>query len=101
MLVVRRQKEKMKRIDIPKSVVQRPGSKEMVSIWTNGQVNDYVIDGLGWKDSAAWGLLLVDLARHISKMYAQHGQNENDVLKRIKMGFDAEWNAPTDNLEPR
>jgi hypothetical protein len=52
-----------------------------------------------WKDSGAWGLLLVDVARHASKAYAQEGQDPETVLLRIRELFDAEWAKPTDEPE--
>ena len=50
-----------------------------------------------WKDAGAWGLLLVDVARHAAQAYANEGADPNVVLARIKELFDAEWSAPTDN----
>jgi len=40
--------------------------------------------------------MLVDLAQHVANAYAQEGRSRDEVLKRIKEGFDAEWHAPTD-----
>ena len=49
-----------------------------------------------WPDPAYWGLMLADLAQHVANAYAQEGRSRDEVLKRIKEGFDAEWHAPTD-----
>ncbi len=49
-----------------------------------------------WKDAGAWGLMLVDIARHATKAYAKEGQDPAVVLARIREMFDAEWSAPTD-----
>jgi hypothetical protein len=49
-----------------------------------------------WKDPAAWGLLLVDLARHAAQAYAKEGNDPAIVLARIHAAFEAEWSAPTD-----
>ena len=50
-----------------------------------------------WSDPAAWGIMLVDLARHVALAYQQtQGLQSEDVLDRIKAGFDAEWNNATD-----
>jgi hypothetical protein len=41
--------------------------------------------------------MLVDLAKHVASAYQQtSGKDFDDVLKRIKEGFDAEWVAATD-----
>jgi Domain of unknown function (DUF5076) len=49
-----------------------------------------------WKDAGAWGLMLVDIARHAAKAYAKEGQDPAVILARIREMFDAEWSAPTD-----
>jgi hypothetical protein len=47
-------------------------------------------------DPAAWGLALVDIARHAAKAYALNGTLQEDAaLARIKQAFDAEWSSPT------
>ena len=52
-----------------------------------------------WKDSGAWGLLLVDVARHAAKAYASEGHDPTSVLARIHAAFDTEWSNPTDTPE--
>ena len=52
-----------------------------------------------WKDAGAWGLLLVDVARHAAQAYANEGEDPKVVLIRIRELFDAEWSAPTDEPE--
>jgi len=49
------------------------------------------------EDTAAWGIMLVDIARHVANAFAEESEPENrdsiysEVLSRIKAGFDAEW----------
>jgi hypothetical protein len=53
-----------------------------------------------WEDPAAWGIMLVDLARHVARAYEQlKGLAREETLSRIHEGFDAEWTSPTD--QPR
>ena len=52
-----------------------------------------------WRDAGAWGLLLVDVARHAAAAYANEGQDPKVALARIRELFDAEWQSPTD--QPR
>src|SRR3954463_4487967 len=59
-----------------------PGSPQQLTLRTT------------WKDAGAWGLMLVDIARHAAKAYASEGQDPKVVLARIRELFDAEW----DNL---
>lgn len=49
-----------------------------------------------WKDAAAWGLVLVDIARHAANAYEAEGADREATLTRIKSAFDAEWTSPTD-----
>jgi hypothetical protein len=42
------------------------------------------------------GSMLVDIARHAAKAYANEGQNPIDVLARIRQLLDAEYSKPTD-----
>ena len=50
-----------------------------------------------WKDAGAWGLTLVDIARHAAQAYASEGHDLKIVLARIRELFDKEWENPTDD----
>jgi hypothetical protein len=42
-------------------------------------------------------MMLVDLAKHIANTFEQSkGMDRNAVLERLRKGFDAEWDVPTD-----
>ena len=48
-------------------------------------------------DPFTWGVLLVDLARHASRIYAlEAGLNEAEALAEIRRGIAAELAHPTD-----
>ena len=50
-----------------------------------------------WDEPDAWGILLVDLARHASRAFAQEGIcSEAVAMTRIREMLDAEWDRPTD-----
>jgi uncharacterized protein DUF5076 len=50
-----------------------------------------------WDDPAFWGIMLVDLAKHIASAYEQSGANDFlGALRRVREGFDAEWDTATD-----
>lgn len=54
------------------------------------------ISAEAWEDPATWGIMLVDLARHVANHYHQQkGLDPNEVLSRIRVLFDAEWDSPT------
>jgi hypothetical protein len=45
----------------------------------------------------AWGLLLADIARHVSRAYAADKIcSEPEALERIQSLWNAEFNSPTD-----
>lgn len=52
-----------------------------------------------WSDPGAWGLLLVDIARHAAQAYEREGQDPEEVLRRIRELFDAEWESATSDSE--
>ena len=71
---------------------------ELVRIWAAGGEQQLALRAEAWPDAAAWGILLVDLARHAAQAFAQtHACKPEEALRRIREGFDAEWSAPTDN----
>jgi hypothetical protein len=43
-----------------------------------------------WEDPAAWGLLLVDVARHATQAYARERNDPKQVIQHIRQLFDAE-----------
>ncbi len=49
-----------------------------------------------WRDPGAWGLLLVDIARHAANAYDEEGINKEDALNSIMGLFEAEILRPTD-----
>ncbi len=91
----------MNPLSIPPAAESDPKSIEIARIWaTGGKQHVTMMTGL-WDDPAAWGLMLVDLARHAANAYVEtEGKDLNEVLQRIKAGFDVEWDAPTDTNRP-
>ena len=47
-----------------------------------------------WADYAMWGILLVDIARHVANAHKSDKHSAESILSRIKQGFDAEWDTP-------
>ena len=84
-------------LSAPRSVGDDPKSAEILRAWiVHGDLH-VVLRHDAFEDDAAWGLLLVDLARHVANARQQSGGREpTEVLQRIRAGFDAEWESPTD-----
>lgn len=81
--------------------VESPSRKrardELVRVWAAAGAQHVTLATGLWDDPAAWGLALVDLARHVARAYAQtQGKPPAAVLRRIREGFDAEWGNATD-----
>jgi Domain of unknown function (DUF5076) len=82
---------------IPEEVLNDSEARELLRVWISGDVQRFALRPDAWSDPAAWGLLLVDLARQVVRGYVQKlGGDPEAVLARIKEGFDAEWTVPTD-----
>ena len=87
----------LKELPIPEIVKKQAPSVELIRVWHTGNSNYFCVSPNLFKDPAAWGLLLVDLANHIANAYEQSsGEDAKEVKKRIKQGLDAEWSSPTD-----
>jgi hypothetical protein len=85
----------MKELPTPESVNSASNVVELARIWIADGSQVFTITPNLWKDSAAWGLLLCDLARQVAKAYEAQGQSSAVVLERIKQAFEVEWKNPT------
>jgi hypothetical protein len=81
---------------LPPDVIGRDDATEVLRA--------FVVDGglsiafaRAFEEPDMWGLLLVDVARHASRVYARESAyTEEEALKRIIDMFDAEIERPTD-----
>ena len=88
-----------RQLPIPSAASVDPMASEVLSVWIADGGQHISLDPRIWDDPAAWGLLLVDLARHVANACEQSGMMESAAaLQRIRQGFDAEWGTPTDVL---
>ena len=88
----------MKELPVPSVVQSDPSAREVARVWVGGgQQHVTLATGL-WQDPAAWGVFLVDLAKHVANAYAQgQDRDASEVLGRIREALEAEWHAPTDS----
>lgn len=71
---------------------------EIVRIWAAAGAQQVSLRPDVWDDPAAWGIMLVDLAKHVANAHQQMtGTPFAQTLGRIRQGFDAEWESATDN----
>ncbi len=70
---------------------------ELLRVWAAGGKQHVSIATGIWDDPASWGIMLVDLARHLANAYEQtKGMDRAATIARLKAGFDAEWGHATD-----
>ncbi len=75
-------------------------SYEILRVWIEKTSQKYILLPQISDDPGEWGIILVDIARHVANAYAEsEPENENTrsfVLDRIRQYFDAEWEYPTE-----
>lgn len=87
-------------LPVPPAAEHDPKSRELLRVLAAQGQQHISLATRVWNDPAVWGIMLVDLAKHIASAYEQgSGKKFAEVLKQIKAGFDAEWDTATD--EPR
>ena len=92
----------MQPLDIPPAAQRNTNSIELLRMWAvPGSGQEIILRHDAWKDPAAWGLALVDVARHVARARAQQGKDEGEVFRRIVAGIRAELEAPTDKSTGR
>jgi hypothetical protein len=89
-------KKPIRELEVPPIANTNSQAVEVLRVWTAPGQPQQLTLRTTWKDSGAWGLLLVDVARHAAKAYANEGHNPTDVLARIRQFLDAEFSKPTD-----
>ena len=83
-------------LEAPSIAQSNPAAVEILRVWAAVEAPQQLVLRTNWKDPGAWGLVLVDIARHVAQAYEAEGQDPAVVLARIRQLFDAEWSAPTD-----
>ena len=89
----------LKELNTP-PIAQEPNAHEVLRVWASTGVSQQCVLQTTWQDPAAWGLLLVDIARHAARAYANAGSlSEQQAFERIMLGFNAERSSATDTPE--
>jgi hypothetical protein len=84
-------------LPIPDAARKDPKSFEVLRVWVANQSQHVSLRADVWKDPAAWGIMLSDLARHVANSYQQGaGLDRLETLHRINAAFNAEMGSPTD-----
>lgn len=84
------------KMPVPPAAKRAKEAREVLSVWIADTKAEVVLQP-AFDDPMVWGLLLVDVARHVSRMYADDaGLDPDIVLDRIRTGWNAEIANPTD-----
>jgi hypothetical protein len=84
-------------LHIPPAALAADPAVEIMRLWVvRGKGQHITLRHDVWEDPAAWGMMLVDIARHVAKAYAGDGKPEAAALARIYEGLAAEMKSPSD-----
>lgn len=87
-------------LPIPRQIANEQMAIEIARIWIaagGGHHLSLTTNLVG--DPKAWGIMLVNLAKHVANAYHQsRGADPEQMLAGIKAAFDAEWANPTNQL---
>jgi Domain of unknown function (DUF5076) len=88
-------------LNIPPAAQRDKASFEVMRVWVAEQGQHVSIQSGAWDDPFAWGIVLADLARHISLAHKLQNPatDTNAFLERLLDGFHAEIDNPTDEPE--
>lgn len=82
---------------VPDEAGRDINSFEILRVWVANKAQHVSLRVGVWKDPFAWGIMLADLAGHIANAFAQEMHlDRQDALQRIRRGFEAELDLPTD-----
>jgi Domain of unknown function (DUF5076) len=83
-------------IELPPNARDNEDAAEILRAWIVGGGLEVSL-WPAFDEPEVWGVLLVDIARHVARMYADRGDvSEEQALAAVRKMFDAEWNRPTD-----
>ncbi len=79
----------------PPSAIERGGSEVLRAVIVEGGLHVTLVRG--FDEPGVWGLLLADVARHASRVFAsEDGRSEEETLAAIRSLFNAELDNETD-----
>ena len=82
---------------VPPLAEKNPAAVEVLRVWAAPGSPQQLTLRTTWKNPIAWGLLLVDVARHAAQAYEAEGRDPQEVLAGIREMWNKEWSQPTDD----
>ncbi|MCX5494116.1 DUF5076 domain-containing protein [Kaistia dalseonensis] len=88
--------EHPRQLDIPPGVWGSDDAAEVFRAWIVDNGLD-VSFRTAFDSPSTWGILLVDIARHVARGFETDGVcSQEQALEQIKAMFDAEWHRSSD-----
>jgi hypothetical protein len=92
---MRPERKKFEPLAAPPSAIEHGGYEVLRAVIVEGGLHVTLVRG--FDDPAVWGLLLADIARHASRVFAsEDGRDESETITAIRSMFDAEMDNETD-----
>jgi hypothetical protein len=90
-----------KSLDPPPAAHRDKAAFEVLRVWIAEQGQHVSLRSGAWEDPFAWGIVLADLARHITNAHQMQDPkiDKEAFLNRLLEGFEAEIDNPTDEPE--
>ena len=86
---------KFEALAVPPTALEHGGTEVLRAAIVEGSL--HVSLKRGFDDPAVWGILLADIARHASRIFAKEdGVDEDQTVAAIRSMFDAEIDKATD-----
>ena len=80
-------------LHVPPAAFEQGGVEVLRAVIVDGAL--HVSLRRAFDDPEAWGMLIADITRHVSRIYADKFP-EGETVERIRSIYDAEMDAPTD-----
>ena len=85
-------KKEHKELPIPETSKRQERAIEVLRVWINGDSTMDASANPTFKDPAAWGVLLIDVARHLSRAYAQQTKvSEAEAFETMRQTLQGSW----------
>jgi hypothetical protein len=85
-------------LHLPSDVLTSGGQEVLRAFVVEGEL--HVSLSNAFERPSTWGTLLVDVARHVARMYSQEGDGLRDqALDEIYRTLQSEWSLPDDHSD--
>jgi Domain of unknown function (DUF5076) len=80
-------------LHVPPAALDQGGVEVLRAVIVDGAL--HVSLRRAFDDPEAWGMLIADITRHVSRIYSDKFR-EDETVERIRAIYEAEMDAPTD-----